>query len=259
MKIVADAGHSYETAGKRTIDGSMREWEFNNAVANYLKKNLEQYRDVEVLFAHDPSGKIDIPLDKRTDYANKIKADCFISIHANAFGTSWNDANGIETFVYKKNFALKDAVKLAGNVQNALVKHSGLRDRGVKEGNFAVLRDTKMTSILIECGFMTNRKEAELLKSDNYRQVCAFAICEGIAQTYNLVKKVNLVEKPYEPLFKPSTNALKNGFKSYLQSAIDKKIIHSTEGIEKLDQGTLLLSDAVGYIATIEDRKNKAN
>jgi len=70
-----------------------------------------------------------------------------------------------------------------------LVKATKRNDRGIKTANFAVLRETSMPAILVECGFMTNKEEAALLKSDAYRQTCASAIVRGLANMYGLKKK----------------------------------------------------------------------
>src|SRR5690606_11830869 len=129
----------------------------------------------------------DVPLKERTDRANAWKADLFVSIHANAAGDGWSSAQGIETYVYVSRPA--PAVALANAVQRQLVRATGRPDRGVKSANFHVLRETKMTAILVECGFMTNREECELLKSDAYRRKCAEAIVAGIVETHGLRKK----------------------------------------------------------------------
>src|SRR5688500_14775917 len=99
MKIMVDAGHGYETAGKRTVDG-MKEYEFNRAVANEIKKLLDVYENVTVQFSH--SDKEDVPLSERTAKANQSSIDLFLSIHANAHGNGreWTTAEGIETYVY---------------------------------------------------------------------------------------------------------------------------------------------------------------
>jgi N-acetylmuramoyl-L-alanine amidase/Mannosyl-glycoprotein endo-beta-N-acetylglucosaminidase/Copper amine oxidase N-terminal domain len=186
MKIAIDAGHGPDTPGKRTPDDSMREFQFNSVVARYVRDGLKQYEGVEVLFMHADDGSRDVPLKERTDKANTWKADVFVSIHANAFGNNWNEANGIETFVYTSRPAA--AVKLAEAVQRAIIRATGRRDRGVKAGDLHVLRESNMTAILVECGFMTNREEAELLKSDEYRKACAAAIVQGISEVYGLKK-----------------------------------------------------------------------
>ncbi len=183
MKIVLDAGHGPDTPGKRSPDGSLREYEFNSAVADLAQEKLLQYADVEVMFTHDDNR--DVPLSERTSKANDWGADAFISIHANAFGNGeWNDVNGIETFTYTN--ASEESVRLAEFVHEELINTTGRSDRGLKTANFHVLRHTRMPAILVECGFMTNREEAELLKSSSYREQCATAIVAGIASMYNL-------------------------------------------------------------------------
>jgi N-acetylmuramoyl-L-alanine amidase len=187
FKISLSAGHGKNTLGKQTPDGSMKEWEFNSAVVKYLMADLQNYENVAVLRLDDPTGKRDIPLQERSNRANAWGANVHIDVHANAYGSTWNDANGIETFVYKKS--LKEAYSLAQKVQANLIKATGLKDRGVKEGDLHMLRETKMTAILVECGFMTNKKEAKLLKSDNYRRIVAGAILAGLVDQYGLKKK----------------------------------------------------------------------
>lgn len=187
MRIAIDAGHGPETPGKRSPDGSLREYQFNSVVAWYVADTLlRDYEKVEILMTHDDSR--DVPLKERTDKANAWKADLFVSIHANAAGDGgWNNAQGIETYVYTSR--PPDAVALANAVQRHLIRATGRPDRGVKSANFHVLRETKMTAILVECGFMTNREECELLKSDAYRRKCAEAIVAGIVETYGLKRK----------------------------------------------------------------------
>lgn len=191
MKFMLDAGHFLTTPGKRTPDGSMKEYEFNSKVAYYVKELLEGYENVTVYFAHD--NKTDVPLDDRVNKANKLKVDCYVSIHANAYGNGWNDAEGIETYVYTTK--PKEALELAAHVQNQLIRETGRKNRGVKTANFQVLRETHMTAILIECGFMTNKEEARLLKSDAYRKKCAEAIVKGLVEQYKLKAK----PKPKKP------------------------------------------------------------
>lgn len=218
MKILLDAGHGKFTIGKQTPDG-MKEFEFNAAVAQYAKEILNDYH-CEVLFSHDPTGKIDVPLQKRTDYANRAGADVFVSIHANAFGPGgWNNTQGIETFVYTTKPQI--AVNLANLVQKKLLEATGRPDRKVKPANFHVLRESHMTAILAECGFMTNKEEAELLKSDDYRRKCAKAIAESLIEFYNLKQKA--VKKVEAAEVKPDYKG--HSFEKSIQKAIEKKVI----------------------------------
>lgn len=186
FKWVVNAGHSYNTSGKRSPDG-MKEYEFNRAVANYIKEiTYAEYEGVEIFFPH--SDVRDVPLQERTDYANRLGADCWTGIHANAYGTTWNDANGIETFVYVTR--PERAYTLALGVQRELVKVTGLINRGVKTGDLHEVRETHMDAILCECGFMTNQNEASLLKSDDYRRKVACAIVTAHAAFYGFRKKL---------------------------------------------------------------------
>lgn len=175
MTIILDAGHGPETAGKRSPDGLLREFHFNREVAS-IAKGILVSKGFNVLFSHDATR--DVPLKERTALANRVNASLFVSIHANAFGTQWNEAAGIETYIYPtagattKSFGkqLHDSLLLATNGKN----------RGLKTANFAVLRDTKMPAVLVECGFMTNRQEAALLLDSAYRFQCGQAIAFGI-------------------------------------------------------------------------------
>lgn len=197
--VILDAGHGMDTAGKRTPlfeDGTfMRERAFNKVVVQKMMVYLKHY-DTEVYWVSE-SDK-DVPLKERTDRANaryqemikihgRDQVKCvFVSVHANASSDEWDQANGIETFTYPNS---SEGLKLADAIQKRLIQATKLRDRGVKTANFTVLRQTQMTAALCECGFMNNKKEAELLRRDDYRQLCAKAIAEGIITYLNIPKK----------------------------------------------------------------------
>lgn len=193
--VLLDAGHGLNTPGKRSPDGTLREFHFNSVVTEKIAKKLEGYQDVEVHFVYDRDGSIDTQLAERTKTANAIynakKATgakfIYLSVHANAFGSGWNSANGIETYIYPSaGQATKDAGLL---LHNNLVNHAGLANRGLKTANFQVLRETAMNAVLVECGFMTNQTEAELLKSENYREKVANGLTAGLVQMGGLVVK----------------------------------------------------------------------
>lgn len=218
MRIMIDAGHGANTAGKRTPDGSLREFEFNSIVAELVNDRLKNYQGVETRFAH--ATLRDVPLRERVNAAINFRADLYVSIHANAYGEGWNDASGIETYVAPSR--PKEATALAYKVQQRLVQYTARKDRGVKTNNFYVLTETPMTAILVECGFMTNKAEATLLKTDAYRRLCADAIVSGIVAIYGLkLKQVDVNEKGLYRVqvgaFKDKSNAIK------LSSELKKK------------------------------------
>jgi len=182
-----DAGHGYNTPGKRSPDG-MREYEFNRAVALYARSLFQDYQNTTVFFAH--SDDRDVPLQERTNKANSLNVDAYVSIHANAFGSGgWTSASGIETYVYPSRPPV--ANQLAQKIQRNLIVETGLPDRGVKTANFHVLRETKMDAVLIECGFMTSQNDIKLLRSEAYRRTVAEAIVNAVASQFNLKRNSN--------------------------------------------------------------------
>jgi N-acetylmuramoyl-L-alanine amidase len=196
-----DAGHGYNTPGKRSPDG-LREYEFNRAVANYANQLLENYKNVTVYFSH--SDQRDVSLTARTDKANSLNVDIFVSIHANAFGSGgWNNVGGIETYVYPSRPPV--ANQLAQKIQRNLVIATGLENRGVRTADFHVLRETKMDAVLVEGGFMTNRNEVELLSSETYRRTIAEGIVKALAEQFKLERKDNAAPSPA-----PSPSAAKS-------------------------------------------------
>ncbi|MDW0115285.1 N-acetylmuramoyl-L-alanine amidase [Sporosarcina saromensis] len=182
--LLIDAGHGPNTPGKRSPDGLLREFTFNAAVANLTKQHLIA-KGITVRFAHDKTR--DVPLTERTTYANRQQVAAFISIHANAYGNTWNAAQGIETYIYPT--AGTQTQLLANLLHTSLLTACNRKDRGIKKANFAVLRETTMPAVLLECGFMTNREEAQLLLDPKYQQQCANAIAFGVlAWLYRLDK-----------------------------------------------------------------------
>lgn len=115
-------------------------------------------------------------LRSRANYANITNADYFISIHTNAAGVP--EPNGTETYCLIKG---GNGEKLAQAIQEAVVDLLNTKSRGVKEGNFTVLRETEMPAVLVEVAFHTNPYEEALLKTVEFRRKSGFAIAKGIA------------------------------------------------------------------------------
>ena len=183
--IAIDDGHGMETAGKRTpifpgTNTFMHENEFNNAVAQLLKINLEKSGFDTLMVAPD---NFDTPLKTRTDRANAAKADFYISIHANALTGEWGTQNGISTYHYSGSVEGKKAAEI---IHRNMLQGTKLQDKKVQTANFHVLKYTKMTSVLCECAFMDNLAEAKLLLTGAYRQECADEICRGICEYYGV-------------------------------------------------------------------------
>ena len=197
MLIAIDAGHGHNTPGKRAPDDSMREWDFNSSVATKLE-NILHNNNIKTIRTDEKKKKKDIALSTRTNTMNKKNVDYVISIHANAFTGKWGNANGIETYIIARG---GKAEKLANKVQDKLIKNTGLRNRGVKVGNLHIVRESDAPAILCECGFMDNKKELKLLKSDDYRNKCAKSIADGL---FEFLGKNGNTEIPNESKPNPS-------------------------------------------------------
>ncbi|MFY3793590.1 N-acetylmuramoyl-L-alanine amidase family protein [Ureibacillus sp. MALMAid1270] len=201
IKVGYDAGHAGfgVTPGKRTPDGEY-EWDFNNKVAKAFANELALYQGVTTKRFDDPTGKRDVPLKERTDGANEWRADYYISFHHNANTGSWGNWTGVETYVYLGNRTTESG-KLAEAIHPAVVEAYGLRDRGIKEADFHILRETKMQSILIEGGFMDSTIDIHKLRDDQVLANAGKLIAQAFAKyvgltriTFENVKEVSKVE-----------------------------------------------------------------
>jgi N-acetylmuramoyl-L-alanine amidase len=199
-------------------------------VALRLEQLLLKQPGVEVMLTRRTD--VFIPLEERTEIANREEADLFLSIHANASRSS--RARGVET--YFLNFAsnpeaqavaarenaasgrtmhsLPDIVKaitlnnkldesrdFATMVQRAMVERlrtHAARDLGVKQAPFVVLIGAGMPSVLAEISFVTNPQEGRLLRANAYRQRIAEALFDGIAQYQRALKNVRTVANQEE-------------------------------------------------------------
>lgn len=186
VKIALDAGHGYNTPGKRTPDGE-REWTFNNKVLIACTARLNEYEGTEILRLDDLTGKTDVPLATRTNKANAWKADVLVSIHHNANSAKWGNWGGVETYVYTA--ASKAANRLASLVHPRIVNAMGLRDRGVKVKNLHMVRESNMPAILTEGGFMDSVTDIGALRSEAKLKAQGEAIADGIAAQFNLKMK----------------------------------------------------------------------
>lgn len=191
--IVLDAGHGMNTPGKRTpkfTDGTkseltgknfMNEHEFNSSVVEYMKPELERM-GFKVVITTSFNEK-DVSLAERCRISDRNNADLFVSVHANALKGYWNSARGIETYTWRNG----ESVKVGTILNKKMVEVSGLYDRGVKDGSWIyVIKNQKAPSVLVECGFMDNLKEAKLLLSDEYRRRIAKSLVIGICEHYGV-------------------------------------------------------------------------
>lgn len=191
--IVIDSGHGWLTGGKRSIDGSLRENEFNTAVEDKLALlfhlcNIDYYQTA--------AGWKDEGLKRRKNIENKLfrkvkernKMMLGVSIHADAYPGD-TDANGFCVYYYQKGRNIsQNGKRLARCVANSIIESDyknrhvikPRHNRGIKGQNYFMLRETKGIWVLIENGFMTNERDLLFLKDDRFRNNRAVAIFDGL-------------------------------------------------------------------------------
>ena len=186
LKVAIDAGHGLNTPGKRTPDDE-REWKFNDTVVLSFIKELSLFKDVTIRRFDDPTGTRDVSLTERSDGANQWGADIYISFHHNAYTGTWGDWSGVETYIAP--IASTKSIELANAVHPSVVKGYGLRDRGIKRGDYHIIRETKMPAILIEGGFMDSRIDIVKLRDKSVLQNAGKLIAQAVANHFKLIRK----------------------------------------------------------------------
>ena len=173
--VVIDPGHGGPDPGAIGI-GGLRETDVVLDVSKRVKKLLS---DKGVMVRLTRSNEIDLDLPPRVSIANRTDADIFVSIHANASRGKRRDINGLETFYYT---GWRGRL-LAKNIQKHILKVSpGSPDRGVRQGRYFVIKNTRMPAVLVEIGFLTGRLDARRLEKSIHRERIAYAITKGILE-----------------------------------------------------------------------------
>ncbi|MDH5679286.1 MAG: N-acetylmuramoyl-L-alanine amidase [Nitrospinota bacterium] len=216
--IVIDAGHGGKDPGAIGFSG-LKEKDITLDLAKRLGAVLKNKLHCRIVLTRDRDKYV--ALDDRTVLANSVKADLFISIHANS--SKNRSANGIETYFLsparsqdeletaaRENMIanmsdnnadndiayimsdmasaqkINESVLLARKVQKSMVRGASsiakIRDKGVKQAMFYVLWRAEMPSILVEANFISNRYEERLLRSSYYRDKLAEYIANGVVE-----------------------------------------------------------------------------
>jgi len=177
MRVFLDAGHNYGPPDTGATGFGLREQDVNFGVADTIRALLELH-GIDVRMSRrnltDILGRtLNESLNLRAQMSNDFNADYFVSIHCNAFNGS---AFGTESFSFARGTT---GERLAQRIHRQLVG-LGLRDRGVKVANFAVLRNTIAPAALVELAFIDNANDNEILKNQQFE--LAEAVTRGILE-----------------------------------------------------------------------------
>ena len=171
-RIIIDPGHGGDDPGTIGI-GGFREKDVVLPISLDVAEILRQ-QDIDVVMTRDTDNFIS--LQGRTDLANDIDADLFVSIHANAINLSRPDVNGLETYYYKSGRRLAEVIHWS------ILNGVKIDNRGIRRARFYVLRHSTMPAVLVEVGFLTGEVDASRLKDPNHRRQMAEAIARGIVE-----------------------------------------------------------------------------
>jgi N-acetylmuramoyl-L-alanine amidase len=216
--IVIDPGHGGQDSGAVGERG-LSEKEVTLDIAVRLRDLLEEDDGLEVVLTRETD--LLVPLEERTQIANRNGADLFMSIHTNSFEK--RSIRGCQTFFLASaktdearaaaalenssirferpekagdnpddlDFILMDLVQseylkessdFATIIQKQLKKRLSIPSRGVGQAEFVVLNKAYMPAVLVEVAFISNKKEEKLLRKDSFRQKIAQALYESIRE-----------------------------------------------------------------------------
>lgn len=187
--VVVDAGHGGNDPGKVAVNGSL-EKDINLAIAKRLAWYLEQ-ADVTVIMTRDSDSGLYSPTDsskktsdmqRRCQIMNESKADLAVSIHQNSYHDE--EISGGQVFYYADSVPGK---RLAERIQKRFDYVLGAENRRQPKANesYYLLLHAECPAVIVECGFLSNWREASLLGDEEYQDRMAYTIHMGILEYLN--------------------------------------------------------------------------
>ncbi|GAB7389303.1 hypothetical protein BSNK01_31410 [Bacillaceae bacterium] len=239
--VVLDPGHGGKDSGA-SFHGIL-EKELTLTLAKMVRDELQNF-PVNVILTRETDTYVE--LSRRADIANRAKADYFLSLHINAGG-----GEGFESYVFPGTEG-GETGRMQTVVHETVMEYLsafGVKDRGKKSADFAVLRGTRMPALLTENLFLDNEHDRSLLLDRNFLAGLARATARGIAQGMNL---------PHVP----SANVPGNPSNQQGRGEAKRKPPHWAQGeIERLKARGMIRQDhdpqevvTFGMLATIINR-----
>lgn len=190
--IVIDPGHGGVDPGAVSKNG-VKEDEINLKIALNLKRLIEQSGGIVIMTREKDEGLYSDgaktlremkteDLKKRKEIVDNSDADLFISIHLNSFIRP--SYSGAQTFYQKGSVeGEKLALTIQKELKNILNKEN--RREPQQRQDVYLLKETKIPSVLVECGFLSNATEEQLLKDLMYQEKIAWAIYIGVMNYFS--------------------------------------------------------------------------
>ncbi len=219
--VVLDPGHGGSDPGAIGLYG-IREKDIVLDISKRIARYCNSYNNIQVFLTR--KGDYYIPLQKRVEIAHDYGADLFISVHSNkapdrridgvmAFVLSKRGARSSLVRMLEDIENTEDIVKdiklsrsrttnrvvldvahqfsitegeRAGKLILAYLSYmAGMKNRGIRKASLKVLKNPGIPSVLLEIGFLSNKRDVGRLKSRTYRDRIAYSVCKGIVAYFN--------------------------------------------------------------------------
>lgn len=239
-KIFIDVGHGGHDPG--ALGRHSKEKDNVLKVALRMKTLLESNGHTVRL---SRSTDVYLTLSERSRLANAWGADYFISLHNNA---ATSNATGFETFVYNGLVSGK-SIGLQNAIHNAIIKDIGIRDRGKKRANFAVLRLSKMPAALIEYAFISNSNDERILinEVEKLAQLTVKGIVDYVGSDVTLSSPSPSPSKPSDSIKQLQQQLNQVGFQVGVTGIIDNS---TTNAVMIFQRRTDLTVDGIAGALT---------
>jgi len=167
--VIIDPGHGGKDAGATGLN-DIQEKDIVLSISQQVSQLLSQ-KGIQVILTRDNDSFV--TLQGRADMANKADADLFVSIHANSIERNKSDINGLEVYYFNDP-------SLSNTIYQTVTQSVDIRQRGVRQARFYVLRNSRMPSTLVEVGYVTGAEDSIKLSTPTYQTQMANAIANGI-------------------------------------------------------------------------------
>jgi N-acetylmuramoyl-L-alanine amidase len=214
VRVMIDPGHGGKDPGAIGPTG-LKEKDVVLAIGRMVREKLSRTGEYDVRMTRD--ADVFIPLEERTAMANKARAEVFVSLHINASRN--RQAEGVSTYVLSRGAANREdlelaarengvpvrklsevkfiiddmftgarkneSLRLAKTVNDSIVRNvstgfSGVQNLGLKQAPFYVLVGARMTAVLVESSFISNRREEARLRDPAYLEGIADGVAEAV-------------------------------------------------------------------------------
>lgn len=191
--VVLDAGHGGDDPGKVGVN-SVLEQDINLAITKRVEALLEA-NDITVIMTRKDGNGLDEggsknkkvqDMKKRLEIIEETKPSLVVSIHQNSYHEE--SIRGAQVFYYTTS---EESRKIAEIMQQQLIERVERENKRAAKANdsYYLLKKTPYPIVIVECGFLSNWTEAELLATEEYQEKVAWAIHMGILQYLNQVGK----------------------------------------------------------------------